>query len=156
MHEQTTSVAPIVKSVVVPRAPEDAFRLFTEGIATWWPLGGRHSLYENAGTAILEGRVGGRLYEVSADGEEGLWGTVTAWEPPHRLAHTWHPGRGEETAQEVEVRFLPEAGGTRVELEHRGWERAPEKRTGYEEGWEIVLGRYVEAAAMGPGTRSGT
>jgi hypothetical protein len=147
MHEQTTSVAPITKSVVVPRTPEDAFRLFTEGIATWWPLGGRHSIYgEHAQSVALEGRVGGRLYEVLTDGEEGLWGTVMAWEPPNRFVCTWHPGRGEETAQELEIRFLPDDEGTRVELEHRSWESSPEKRSSYDEGWDFVLGRYSEAA----------
>jgi uncharacterized protein YndB with AHSA1/START domain len=148
MPEQTTSVAPITKSVIVQRTPEEAFRLFTDGIATWWPLGGRHSLFDDAESVVLEGRIGGRLYEVSASGEEGLWGTVTVWDPPHRLAYTWHPGRGEEAAQEVEVTFVPDNGGTKVELEHRGWDRAPEKRASYDEGWNKVLGRYVDAAAV--------
>jgi uncharacterized protein YndB with AHSA1/START domain len=147
MSRQTTEVAPITKSVTVERPPEEAFRLFTESIGTWWPLGGRHSLFESAQTAVLEGRVGGRVYEISSDGEEGLWGTVTEWDPPHRLVYTWHPGRGEETAQEVEIVFSPEGHGTRVDLEHRGWERAPEKRSSYDVGWDRVLDRYVEAAA---------
>jgi uncharacterized protein YndB with AHSA1/START domain len=147
MHEQTTSVAPISKSVVVPRTQEDAFRLFTEGLATWWPLR-THSITDpEPETAVFEPRVGGRLYERTSAGEELLWGTVTVWEPPDRLAYTWHPGRGEETAQEVEIRFLPVENGTRLELEHRGWERAPERRRGYDEGWDTVLGRYAETAA---------
>jgi uncharacterized protein YndB with AHSA1/START domain len=148
MSEQTVSVAPITKSVAIPRTPEEAFRLFTEGIATWWPLRGQHSIYgERAQGVVLEGRVGGRLYEVSADGEEGLWGTVVVWEPPTRFVCTWHPGRSEETAQELEIRFLPEDEGTRVELEHRGWASSPEKRSSYDEGWDVVLGRYAEAAS---------
>jgi hypothetical protein len=147
MNEQTTSIAPITKSVVVPRRPDDAFRLFTEGLATWWPLQ-THSITDpEPETAFLEPGVGGRLYERTKAGEELLWGTVTVWEPPDRLGYTWHPGRGEETAQEVEIRFLPEGERTRLELEHRGWERAPEKRANYDEGWDKVLGRYVEAAA---------
>ena len=36
---------------------------------------------------------------------------------------TWHPGRDEKTAQELSVRFVPEAGGTRVAVVHTGWER---------------------------------
>jgi uncharacterized protein YndB with AHSA1/START domain len=147
MPEQTTSAAPIVKSVVVARAPEEAFRLFTEGIATWWPLETYSIKEQDAVSVVLEPSVGGRLYERTKAGEELPWGTVTVWEPPDRLAYTWHPGRGEETAQEVEVKFLPEDGGTRVQLEHRGWERAPDRRAGYAEGWDVVLGRYVEVAA---------
>jgi uncharacterized protein YndB with AHSA1/START domain len=145
MNSMTT--APITKSVVVPLSLEQAFGLFTERMGTWWPLGGRHSLFEHAKTAVVEGRVGGRVYEISADGEEGLWGTVIDWDPPRRLVYTWHPGRGEETAQEVQVVFVAEGDGTRVALEHRGWDRAPDKRGSYDEGWDSVLGRYVEAAA---------
>jgi uncharacterized protein YndB with AHSA1/START domain len=143
-----TEVGPITKSIVVPRSPDEAFRLFTEGIASWWPLR-THSITDpEPETAVFEPGVGGRLYERTKAGEELLWGTVTVWEPPERIGYTWHPGRGEQTAQEVEIRFLPEGDGTRLELEHRGWERAPEKRAGYDEGWDKVLTRYVNAASL--------
>jgi uncharacterized protein YndB with AHSA1/START domain len=144
--EQTVETDAIRRAVTVPCPVEEAFALFTGGIATWWPLT-THSIFEDrAAAAIFEGRVGGRLYEVSSDGEEGVWGIVSVWEPPDRLVYTWHPGRSETTAQEVEVRFAAEGVGTRVELEHRGWERAPERRAGYDKGWDLVLGCYVEAA----------
>jgi uncharacterized protein YndB with AHSA1/START domain len=49
----------------------------------------------------------------------------------------------------VEVRFTPEDGGTRVDLEHRGWERAgaaAEKAAPqYGGGWDLVLARYAAA-----------
>ena len=148
MSQPMTEVGPITKSIVVPRSPDEAFRLFTEGIASWWPLR-THSITDpEPETAVFEPGVGGRLYERTKAGEELLWGTVTVWEPPERIGYTWHPGRGEQTAQEVEIRFLPEGDGTRLELEHRGWERAPEKRAGYDEGWDKVLTRYVNAASL--------
>jgi uncharacterized protein YndB with AHSA1/START domain len=144
--ETTADMTAIRKSITVERPIEEAFALFTDGIAGWWPLE-THSIHQERATSLtLEGRVGGRLYEVSDEGEEGLWGTVTVWEPPHRLAYTWHPGREEETSQEVEVRFIPDGGGARLELEHRGWERAPQSRGHYDTGWEVVLGRYASAA----------
>lgn len=144
--EQTAEIAAIRKSVTVRRPLEEAFALFTDGIDTWWPLA-THSIYEErAKTAVFEGRPGGRLYEISVDGDEGVWGTVSVWEPPHRIVYSWHPGRGQETAQEVEIEFAAEGDGTRIEMEHRGWERAPEKRAGYDTGWDFVLGRYVAAA----------
>jgi uncharacterized protein YndB with AHSA1/START domain len=144
--ETTADTTAIRKSITVRRPIEEAFALFTDGIAEWWPLEKFSIHAERATTVAFEGRVGGRLYEVSDEGEEGLWGTVTAWEPPHRLAYTWHPGRGEETSQEVEIRFIPDGDGTRLELEHRGWERAPEARARYDKGWDTVLGRYAAAA----------
>src|SRR5919197_160847 len=71
---------------------------------------------------LLEGRAGGRIAERSPTGEIADWGRVLTWEPPGRVAFTWHPEGGEAT--EVEVQFIPEgSGATRVELEHRGWER---------------------------------
>ena len=42
------------------------------------------------------------------------------------------------------MRFAADGDATRVELEHRGWEK-PEDRTSYDEGWEVVLGKLVEA-----------
>jgi hypothetical protein len=42
-------------------------------------------------------------------------------------------------------------GGTRVDLEHRGWEklgeRAAEARQGYSQGWESVLAGFAEKAS---------
>jgi hypothetical protein len=38
------------------------------------------------------------------------------------------------------------ADRTRVRLEHRGWERLADpagQRTGYDAGWDVVLGRYL-------------
>ena len=137
------------KSLVVECTPERAFSTFTERIGEWWPLA-THSVFgEDAETAVLEGREGGRLYERSRGGEESVWGTVTAWEPPRRLVLTWHPGRGEETAQDLEVRFEPAGDAIRVELVHTGWERLPgggaEEAANYHPGWDVVLGRYVRA-----------
>ena len=46
------------------------------------------------------------------------------------------------------MRFSPEGDGTRVELEHRGWERvaadAETKRANYDSGWDVVLGKLVD------------
>ena len=47
-------------------------------------------------------------------------------------------------SRELEVRFAADGDATRVELEHRGWEQ-PEDRTSYDEGWDFVLGKLVEA-----------
>ena len=145
-----TSASDLVvrKDVTVRCSVEEAFRVFSEGVSTWWPLE-THSVGERSAKAcVLEGRVGGRFFEQQEDGTEEVWGTVTAWEPPQRLAFTWHPGRSESTAQEVEVRFTPVDAGTRVELEHRGWERlgerAEEARNEYDSGWDFVIGRYAD------------
>jgi hypothetical protein len=49
------------------------------------------------------------------------------------------------------VRFVAEGDGTRVELEHRGWERygddAAETCSSYNSGWDVVLKPFLEAAS---------
>jgi uncharacterized protein YndB with AHSA1/START domain len=144
----------IRRAVTVRRTPEEAFDLFTEGIGTWWPLeshsigSGREGV--TAETAVMEGREGGRLYERMSDGAEANWGTILVWDPPRRVVISWHVNPERAAPTEVEVRFLAEGDGTRVELEHRGWERlgadAEEARSGYLTGWERVLGRFAGAA----------
>jgi uncharacterized protein YndB with AHSA1/START domain len=145
-------LTPLVKTVRVPLAPPAAFALFTDEIGTWWPLA-THSIGQGAATACaFEGRVGGRIFETLADGGERPWGSVTAWEPPRRVAFRWHPGREPDGAQIVEVTF-EDAGvaGTTVRLEHRDWhvfgEDAATKRAEYDQGWDGVLGEYARLAA---------
>jgi uncharacterized protein YndB with AHSA1/START domain len=137
--------------VTVARPPAEAFRIFTEQIADWWPLQA-YSVSEARATACrIEPRVGGAVYEVRDDGERFAWGRVLLWEPPLRFAMSWHPGADPETAQEVELRFEPEAEGTRVLLEHRGWQKAGaaarELRDVYDGGWQNVLARHFLEAA---------
>jgi uncharacterized protein YndB with AHSA1/START domain len=149
MSQQTSEIV-IKKSVTVAAPVERAFRVFTEEIHTWWPLRTHAVDTQNSDIVILEGRKGGRLYERTPSGHEHVWGTVVAWEPPNRVGCSWHPGRGEETAQEVEVTFTPVAEGTRVDVRHWGWEtlgdRLDETVASYNEGWDVVIGRYAEAA----------
>lgn len=140
-------IEPIRRSVEVGCNPVQAFRIFTEEIDSWWPLA-THSIGEGeADGCVFEARKGGSIYETHRDGSIHLWGTVSEWQPPERVVFTWHPGRDAATAQEVELRFLEISTGTRIELEHRGWEvlgeRALQVREGYETGWPPVLERYV-------------
>jgi len=145
------TAAPVMRSVTVQRSPEDAFRIFTERTAEWWPLA-THSVYEHeAASVVIEPGPGGRIVERSTSGAESIWGEILVWEPPHRLAYTWHPGYDQgDPVTEVELRFVAVGDATRVELEHRGWEalaKPEESRAGYAEGWPVVLARFVAATA---------
>lgn len=148
----TTQAADLTvrKTVTVSASLERAFEVFTERIATWWPLD-TYSLGESrTQDVVIEGREGGRVYEVIEGGEEGYWATVTAWDPPRRLALSWKVNPEAAAPTEIEVRFTPEGEGTRVDLEHRGFERlgeaAAKASEGYTEGWGKVLAHYVGAA----------
>jgi hypothetical protein len=139
------------KELVVERSVEDAFALFTEGIAEWWPLDRGHSIFdERSDHPVMECREGGRIYEVSAAGEEAEWVSVLEWDPPHLVRVRWHPGAAVADATEYVVRFAA-AGekATRVELVHTGWEHfgdgAFQRYDGYNRGWDIVLGEYAAA-----------
>ena len=147
---QETSERVVEKSVAVSVPVERAFEVFTAEIATWWPLRTHAVDTERSDAVIMEDRVGGRLYERTPSGEEHVWGTVVAWEAPRRIVYSWHPGRGEETAQEVEVTFSPEGDGTRVDVRHYGWEKLGDQMdevvASYDEGWDAVIARYVQAA----------
>jgi uncharacterized protein YndB with AHSA1/START domain len=149
MNTEATDLV-VRRSVTVARRPEDAFRVFTEEIGTWWPVE-THSIGKDgkpAETAVLEGRKGGRFYERTGSGTEH-WGTILVWEPPERVVISWEL-KPERPPTEIEVRFTPEGGGTRVDLEHRGFERlggeAESVAASYREGWAAVLGRYAELA----------
>jgi uncharacterized protein YndB with AHSA1/START domain len=144
----------IRRQVTVGTDPERAFHLFTAAIDSWWP-GETHSMAAGDGQAVqsivFEQRAGGRVYEVAADGTEGTWATVLEWDPPAGFVLAWKPSSRDEPPTEVEVRFTADGAGTRVDLEHRGWERlgaaAAERAGGYPDGWARVLGRFAEAAA---------
>ena len=158
MTEQATANA-VRLSVTVPIEPERAFRLFTEEIGTWWPKDS-HTLLEGESTEVFEAREGGRWYERGEDGRECTVGTIVAWEPPARfvlawqLTPEWDFEADLDRATHVEVTFEPEAeGGTRVSLEHRGFEVHGEAGAGMREsvasegGWPILMKLYADAAA---------
>lgn len=150
MSETQTHIPPVERTIHVPWDPETAFRRFTERIDEWWPLETHACAPEEAETCAVEPGLGGRLYETTGDGAEHVWGTITDWDPPRRLAFTWHPGRSASTRQDVELTFTEAEEGTRIDLVHTGWERlgdeAEETREQYGPGWDHVLGRYVGQA----------
>jgi uncharacterized protein YndB with AHSA1/START domain len=149
MGEVEAGLAAIVKEVDVPLDAVTAFDLFTRDIGAWWPVT-THSV-TGSGDVRFESGVGGRIVETAVDGAEHVWGEVTVWDPPSRVRFTWHPGRGSDSAQSVDVRFTSVATGTRVRLKHRGWEmlgdRASAMRANYDTGWDVVLDCYVALGA---------
>lgn len=136
----TEALAAINKTITVDASQRTAFETFTRQIESWWPRS--HTIFEDGVDGIVfDERVGGRVYERNADGEEGEWADVLAWEPHDRFVLRWrvNPKRG---PTELEVRFTAEGDRTRVDLEHRGWDD-PEGRANYGPGWDYVLGHYV-------------
>ncbi|MFZ0519680.1 MAG: SRPBCC family protein [Candidatus Acidiferrales bacterium] len=121
--------APVRKSITVKASAEHAFEVFTAGFDRWWPRS-HHIGMAPMRRSVMEGRVGGRCYSEQTDGTECDWGEITQWEPPRRFVMAWKINAqwqyepDLQKSSEVEVRFTPLAdGSTRVDLEHRNFER---------------------------------
>jgi uncharacterized protein YndB with AHSA1/START domain len=138
-----------VTTAVDVHAPvEHAFRVFTEGIGTWWNPD-HHILQAELAEMVFEPHVGGNIIDRGTDGSECRWSRVLAYEPPHRVCFSWDISvRWElETdpakTSEIEVTFT--AAGpdlTRVVLTHRhlhrhgdGWESM---RDAVGSGWSLT------------------
>lgn len=138
------------KSLTLSVPADRAFRAFTEDIGRWWPLPGFSFGDQPAEDMILEGKVGGRLYQRFPGGTEYVIGEVRAFEPPSRVVFTWSTPDWKEPT-EVEVRFSEKGGATKVDLEHRGFEAlgdaAQEAHGTYDGGWVEVLRFYEKHAA---------
>jgi uncharacterized protein YndB with AHSA1/START domain len=152
MSEKTDiDMSPLVFTVTVDQPIDDAFRLFTDKIGTWWPKA-THSIGEDRVVdVVLEPWVDGRLYERQDDGTECSWGEVLAWDAPHRFVVTWHPSLQPVAMTEVEVTFTAIDGdSTTVQLTHRHWQRlgdvAAVTRANYSQGWVGVLSGYTGKA----------
>jgi hypothetical protein len=138
------SVPPVRREVLVNAGPEDAFRVFTERINSWWPLA-VHSVHGVGGTVSFDA---GDIVEVAASGERCVWGTVTSWQPGQEVAFTWHPGETADKASRVTVTFAAADGSTLVTLVHDRWEAFAQSRAAREEynnGWVGVLEQFVAA-----------
>jgi uncharacterized protein YndB with AHSA1/START domain len=105
--------------------------------------------------AQLDARPGGQ-FKVDVRGAP-VRGRYLELDPPHRLVIAWGYA-GSDTlppaASTVEVRLTAEAGGTRVELEHR--DLPVEEAPGHATGWRHYLERLrLAASGRDPGRDRG-
>ena len=119
----------VTVTTVVSVDPGAAFMVFTEEIDVWWGRGPRYRFStDREGTMRFEPGAQGRLIETYDDDGSDTFevGRVLIWEPAKRLVFEWR-GHDFEPGQrtEVEVRFEAIECGTRVTLEHRGWDALP-------------------------------
>ncbi len=150
---QATSVT---TQVEVEAPAEHAFRVFTQGIGSWWDPG-HHILAVPLAEMVFEPRAGGHIIDRGTDGSECRWSRVLAYDPPRLVCFSWDINlrwqleTDPAKASEVEVTFTPVAPGrTRVVLTHRhldrhgdGWETM---RDAVGAGWSLA--RYADVAAQ--------
>jgi uncharacterized protein YndB with AHSA1/START domain len=157
---------PVRKSITVRARIDDAFRIFTEDMDSWWPRS-HHIGKSPMKKIIVEGRTGGRCYTEQVDGTDCDWGSMLVWEPPRRfvfawqITHEWHYQPDVALSSEVEVRFTPVGpDSTRVDLEHRYLNRhgpgGPAMRASIDapDGWMGLLRLY--AARVNQSTSANT
>jgi uncharacterized protein YndB with AHSA1/START domain len=142
---ETQDLSPIVHTVDVKCALDVAFKTFTEGLDSWWPLD-THSIGEGKiDKMVFDDHAGGRVYEVWADGHQEPWADVLEFDPPRRFVLAWHPNPEATVSTVLEVTFEEANGSTTVRLEHRNWDVlgdiAPKARTNYDTDWPKVLDR---------------
>jgi Activator of Hsp90 ATPase homolog 1-like protein len=140
-------IEPLRIEFTVGCPPAHAFAVWTDHIDTWWPRS--HTVSGDPERVVLEPRVGGRLFERTADGEIA-WGEITYWDPPHRFGSLWHMRRDRADATDVAITFTPtDDEGTRVMIVHDGWERlgsdGPTWRDANRGGWDGLLPHFVAA-----------
>ena len=144
---------PLKLTFEVACSAEQAFDVWTSRIDSWWPSD--HTVTGRADLVVVfQSGVGGRIYERTAEGVEHDWGVVTIWDPPQRLAYLWHLGRDRDAATDVDIRFVAQGpGDTRVEIEHRGWERLGESAGAWRDrnriGWQTLLPHFAAAITRG-------
>lgn len=132
--------------------PTTAFKIFTQEIGQWWRPGPLN--WNDAASAVgvrIEPGPGGRWIEVHnrKTGEGVTQGRFLIWDLGSRLLFLYQDSGHALDGTQVEIRFEPVEGGTRVSLEHRGWDRiAPEAVTRARNlkrwGWGNILNWYVE------------
>jgi DNA-binding transcriptional ArsR family regulator len=150
--KESGRLEPVVKIITVPGDPSLVFELFTTRMGEWWPLDTHSIGGDDAVDARVDPQVGGRVYEVTREGQEHEWGRVAGWEPGRRVAFDWHPGIPVAQSTHVEITFRQTAEGTELTLVHDGWEargdEATRMRAEYDTGWDHVLARVPGASRV--------
>ncbi len=155
---RTVQIAPVRKSIVVAASARLAFEVFTAKIDRWWPK--THGIGKTpVRESIIEPFVGGRWYTRHEDGEDVVIGHVRQWQPGElfvvswEISGDWKPDARPDFTSEVEVRFTSTPDGqTRVDLEHRNFERMPvpsgeKMRNEVDNGWPGLLHLFAQEVA---------
>jgi uncharacterized protein YndB with AHSA1/START domain len=148
------------RSVTVPLSPDAAFAAFTERLGEFKPP--EHNLLAvPIAETVVEPHVGGSIIDRGVDGSECRWARILTFDRPDRLVLSWDIGptwqieTDPARVSEVEVRFIADGTSTRVEVEHRhfdrhgaGWE-AVRDGIADDQGWQLYLDRYRDLVTSG-------
>jgi len=152
-------IDPIRISFTVECPPDHAFDTWTQRATSWWPPAHTVS-HEPDARIVFEPRPGGRIFERTASGAEIEWGEVVEWDRPRRLRYVWRIATDAQNATDVEIAFTETPDqGTRVDIEHRGWERLADFGQTWRDanvaGWDGVLPAYQNETRVSRQKRPG-
>lgn len=141
--------------LALPR--EKAFSLFVDRLDLWWT-----SPFSEAEDGAVDGSIepypGGSCYEIDANGQHRVWGTVLSIEAPLYIRLAWQVSQdGREiadpaTASRVMVSFRQLGEATRLEIVHSEFLRHGEKggeylaRMQHPEGWPRIVANLEKAS----------
>jgi len=141
----------VTESITIKAPVEKVFDAYINNIDDWWPRYGKQRRYSFAPRPVepqhirFEPRLGGRFYETFDNGEDFVIGSITEFEPPHKLTYTWQsPDWNAPTI--IEVTFAQTTEYTLISLRHSGFEalELPEIAEGYQDGTREIFG-YLKA-----------
>lgn len=144
--------------IVLPLRRSKAFELVIDHPALWWITPFSESSGEGH-ECVIEPHPGGGCYEVGADGQRQLWGTILSIEDPLYVRLAWQvsplgqsiadPG----AASRVMLTFREAGDATRLELVHSDFLRHGEGAETYRDEvaasgtWPRMLEQMKRAAA---------
>lgn len=155
----------VVVALRIAAPPARVFEAFTAEIAAWWRPNPLFAFTPRSpGVMAFEGEGNERrLVERLASGKVFEVGKVRVWEPGETLVVGWRQASfAPNMDTEVEVRFEAVEGGTRVSIEHRGWDSVPTAHVArhsfpdgiflrrHGEWWRDLLAGLAVAMASGP------
>ena len=134
----------VEQEITIGASPERVFDALTNQVSAWW--GAPYLLTDAPQAIILEPAVGGRLYEVSGEGEGALWATVTAIQKNHWLELTGPVGMSGAMHSVVSFALEPKGEATVVKLTHHAvGELGEDTEANYSAGWQELVGVRLKA-----------
>ena len=138
--------------VLIRASRERVWQALVGEVAAWWP---RHFFnHPDPAAFVIEGWIGGRVYEDWGSGAGYLFGTVVVWVPEQRM--TWacelYPDWSGPGRSYVSFVLDDADGGTQVRVTDGGYcVNAAQAADGLGKGWQELIGvyfqRYVEGVS---------
>lgn len=127
---------PIVNEVDVPLRPGPAFDLFTS--FSWWQ---DYGLDHDGHVSIDAGEV---VFH-NPDGDMSI-GRVLIWEPGARYAQTFTLAQDADHPTTLAATFEAVPDGTRIRVEHGGWNASNATRRAHFSDWSLLLSPLARSA----------